>query len=589
MQATILEGVGVTVDWSLVEAARSYAERGWAVFPLHSIKNKRCTCGRANDAEEHSPGKHPRTKNGLLDATTDVDQIQAWWIEWPDANVGIRTGLASHIAVGDVDPRNGGYDNPDLTKLPTETLCVQTGGGGIHLYYALTQSVRTHDLGPGLELKADGGYVVAPPSNHVDGRYTWVDQAVPLAPMPTWAVNGATPQTTGPIIVEPDQKTWVAQKLTEPCPKGTRHRTLIQLAGYFRNITTETVAQAILGEWNDNYCQPTLPTRNVREAIADVYSRYTGVSYQATEEWTSENLLTATFPPLVWIVQGLLPEGLCFLAGRPKRGKSWLALQIAVDVVAGGSRFGETSPGRVLYFALEDTPRRLQARLMQMGATGSPDLIFHNKLPSLDQGGLVRLLELMDRHEPNLVVIDTLSRVMGRKRDQDSTADMTDFLAPLQEQAFARHACILPIEHHRKPSNDPSDMIDDISGSTAKAAVPDGIMGLYRKTGEATAILKVTGRDIQERDLSLTWDALRFQWRIEAGPGLSTIQRQIIEAARILKEATSASIAHQMGVGIRIIQGETQELVSLGLLDQEAIQNERRGRPTFLYRVNRNV
>lgn len=78
----------MTVSAQLVSAALRYAESGFAVIPLHSITEGQCTCGRADCA---SPGKHPRTKSGLKDATTDANQIEQWWSRWPNANLGLST------------------------------------------------------------------------------------------------------------------------------------------------------------------------------------------------------------------------------------------------------------------------------------------------------------------------------------------------------------------------------------------------------------------------------------------------------------------------------------------------------------------
>lgn len=567
-------------DWSLLEAARSYAERGWAIFPVHSIVNGRCTCGKAKC---ESPGKHPRTAHGFQDATTSEDQITAWWIDWPTANIGIRTGQVSKLAVVDIDPRNGGIESAGSIDLP-ETATAQTGGGGFHYFYKISQPLKGHELAKGIDLQADGDYVVAAPSNHVLGSYQWLKDKA-LSDLPSILLNGSTPSAAGGFIVEPDQKTWVAEKLTIPCARGSRHNTLTKLAGYFRNVVPEPVALAILGEWNENFCEPMLDPVECTKTVRDLYRRYPGAINEPMELWTVASLLRSDFPDLTWIVDGLLPEGLVFLAGRPKRGKSWLALQIALDVVSGTNSLGATTSGRVLYVALEDSPRRLQSRLQQMRATGSDDLIFLTELANLDQGGLTRLLELMDTYRPVLVVIDTLARVMGRKRDQDSAGDMTDLLTPLQIVAGQRHCCILLIDHHRKPGTEIVDMIDDIAGSTAKTAVADAILGLYRKSGEQTAELKITGRDVEEKELTLFWDAMRFHWKIQAESVLTSSQLQVIAFLHEVGEATARSIAAGLGVGERTIRDLVLELMTRGTLRRVAVTTSERGKPSFLYRL----
>src|SRR6516225_10610028 len=85
--------------------ANFYISGGLHVLPLHTIQGGRCSCGEPNC---RSPGKHPRTHHGVKDASNDPKQISAWWVQWPDANVGIATGAVSTLVVIDIDPRNGG-------------------------------------------------------------------------------------------------------------------------------------------------------------------------------------------------------------------------------------------------------------------------------------------------------------------------------------------------------------------------------------------------------------------------------------------------------------------------------------------------
>jgi putative DNA primase/helicase len=234
-------------------AALYYARRGWPVLPL-------------------KPGeKVPLTEHGYKDATTDEPTIRTWWTRHPNANVGIVTGSASGLAVLDVDPRNGG--NESLQALISQhgplpvTPTVQTGGG-FHYYFAIPQgvSIRTRKIAPGVELKANGGYVVAPPSLHPSGTpYRWLPAHSPkdlqIAPIPDWLLE--IPQEPPPEA-EDDQVV----------PEGRRHDFLVRLAGKLRaaGFGVEAIEAALIAE-NARRCRPPLPEREVR-AIAKSMDNY---------------------------------------------------------------------------------------------------------------------------------------------------------------------------------------------------------------------------------------------------------------------------------------------------------------------------
>jgi hypothetical protein len=164
---------------ALLEYALRYAGRGWRVFPLHSMRDGRCTCGQ--DCGKNA-GKHPRVKGGFKVATTDARQIEAWWRKWPDANIGIATGAVSGIVVFDIDGATG---RATLQRLVEEhgqmprTAIVKTGRGW-HLYFAMPCPCAPIpcSTGDGLDVRGDGGYVVAPPSRHASGHvYRWCEHA----------------------------------------------------------------------------------------------------------------------------------------------------------------------------------------------------------------------------------------------------------------------------------------------------------------------------------------------------------------------------------------------------------------------------
>lgn len=179
------------VPTSPADAAATYTSLGWPVLPCHGIVEGRCTCG---DGGCTSPGKHPLLRHGLHDASAKASDTALWWRRWPAANVGLRTGPrpdGGELVVIDIDPIHGGDDSfRDLVRalgpLP-QTLAVETGSGGRHLYFAHPSAPIANSsgrLGSGIDVRGHGGYVIAPPSLHQSGRrYRWVP--APIMPLPT--------------------------------------------------------------------------------------------------------------------------------------------------------------------------------------------------------------------------------------------------------------------------------------------------------------------------------------------------------------------------------------------------------------------
>jgi hypothetical protein len=245
-------------------AALAYAARGLHVFPCFEITGDDCACPpnhpSRTGAHCGSPGKHPRTKNGVKDATTDVAQITKWWTQWPTANVAIAAG-ASGLLVVDVDPRNGGDDALHALesrhgRLP-DTPRQLTGGGGVHILLRRPERpyVRgpRHGLGRGVDLKADGGYIIAAPSTHLSGRaYVWELghglEDVPIALPPPWLLTqlddrpvrlvatSAIPVTDGLLGAALDAAGWLGRPLGPGkracrCPREDDHTTGARLNG----------------------------------------------------------------------------------------------------------------------------------------------------------------------------------------------------------------------------------------------------------------------------------------------------------------------------------------------------------------------
>ncbi len=296
--------------------------------------------------------------------------------------------------------------------------------------------------------------------------------------------------------------------------------------------------------------------------------------------WTTADLLTAVFPPPKWSIPGLVPVGLNILAGRPKLGKSWLGLQFAVAVGSGGVALGHiVERGKVLYLALEDNPRRVQDRLRKQQAQPGAAIDFRFEWQPLTGTGTADLLAAIDGHGYTLIVIDTISRALGRA-DQMDQADMNVTLGALQRVAIEREVAILMVDHHRKSgASGAGDVIDDVMGATSKAGVADNALGLYRKRGEKTATLKVSGRDVDDQEMALGWDAQLFCWQLAgdaAGVKSESVQADIIVALNEMGgAATVTRVANWLNRDKGNIYREMQELVVKGEIRRGATKQGR--------------
>jgi hypothetical protein len=281
-----------------LQFALDYAKRGWAVVPLHNPKQGVCSCRKKNCS---SPGKHPRTEHGLKDGSKDAKQIEAWWEKWPDASLGILTGQESGLLVLDVDGEDGKAALQALTAEhggPPKTLCAKTGRTGAdghrkgcHYYFRAPAGVAIRNsagiLGKGLDIRADGGYVVAPPSLHPSGLlYEWLTPEQPLADVPPWLLAklaGAKPAPEAP------------RAQGEVIAEGGRNHALASLAGTMRKrgMTREAIEAALVKQ-NDAICQPPLPASEVRE-IARSVARYEPAAPVRAAEPTPEPV--ASQPP----------------------------------------------------------------------------------------------------------------------------------------------------------------------------------------------------------------------------------------------------------------------------------------------------
>jgi len=240
-------------------AAAAYLARGWSVLPL-----------RRRDKRPLAPWEPLQT------ARPSETDVAHWFQRWPDANVGIVTGEISNLIVLDVDPQHGG--DSSLERLERqfgsvpETVEAATGGGGRHLYFAHPGTLVRNRAGiaQGIDLRGDGGYIVAPPSIHPSGgRYAWRHGRSPaeiaLAAPPRWLLRATGALRRGRALAD-----W-RRLLQEGVAQGQRNSTIASLVGHLLwHGVDAAVAFELLLAWNRMRCRPPLDDGEVAQVVQNI-------------------------------------------------------------------------------------------------------------------------------------------------------------------------------------------------------------------------------------------------------------------------------------------------------------------------------
>lgn len=237
--------------------------------------------------------------------------------------------------------------------------------------------------------------------------------------------------------------------------------------------------------------------------------------------FTAEELGGMRFTPIKYIVPGLIPEGCTILAGRPKLGKSWLVLDVALAVARGSYCLGNTLclQGDVLYLALEDNHRRLQSRLKKVSPPQCSDpwparLKLATSWPRAEEGGLEQIREwARSMPDPRLVVIDVLAQFRSAKEVRDTYYD-ADYQAvkALQQLAGDLHLAVIVVHHVRKGGSE-IDPFEQVSGTMGLTGAADTTIILDRN-GQGCS-LYARGRDIAEYEKAITFAHETCRWTVQ--------------------------------------------------------------------------
>lgn len=626
------------------KAAEFYIALGWPVIPIWPIHNGRCACG---NPDCKSPGKHPIGRlvpNGVKDATCDLAVITAWWNRYSDANIATATGAPSGAFAVDIDPHKGGDDSwADLEAQygRVDTVEQQTGGGGMHYLFQHVPGLGNSSgkLGPGIDTRGDGGYILLPPSSHISGRrYEWEVSSHPgktkLAPIPDWLLDllreSGEAETTVSFDADatavPELSRFNLPELTrvtieQGTPNGSDRSAVDQsvitslvkhgasddeILAIFRHYPIGTMGKfADKGKHAEAYLAHSIG--RARALVAGQPDAATNLS-GSTPQNTSDNgrvmslqaipmadLLAQSFSPLEFLVDELMALGhLVVLAGRPKSGKTWLVLQLAMCIDMGRPFLEQkTRKAKVLYIALEDSKRRVYQRAKMLKwqpeqASIVFDIARFDGADGLPGPGLTQIANEAETYD--LIIIDTLIATLSGQANENDNAQMGAIINRLAQIAHETDTAILLVHHTGKSFSD--DVFNTLRGASAIRGGYDVGLLLERKQDEAEAVLYAESRDVDVENMTLRQAANGVGWeyignsneikKIRAG-------RKVVEAILELDPdgdgVTVKEIAEHRGVSESAIYKQIKGPVADGYIGKIEMPSTEDGKQPDLFYV----
>lgn len=420
----------------LRKAAHQYLEQGWSIIPVGRDKRPLLGSWKQYQSERASH-----------------EQVEAWFAQYPEMNIGIVTGAISGIAVIDVEA--GG----SIENFP-RTLTAKTGGLGKHLFYKHpgTEVKNGTRVAPLTDIRGDGGYVVAPPSISDKGSYEWIDDpvATEMAEYPVKLIEAiknakeAAPQRASGSDIE-------------RVPVGERNDAATRFVGsLFAKLPTSlwTVAGwGALKEWNATQTEEPLPERELRTTFESIRRRAMLARAEMDEDTpvmldplTLTQLYTEEFPPVLWLAEDLIPfGGVTAITGDSNSFKSFLTIALASSVAQGKPFLGHfnVSKGKVLIVDEENHRRFIRKRFEELGMSATDDILFlSQKGIKLDRGNYASALkEVLDKERPALVVLDSLVRF--HSKEENSATEMATVMNEIRKLVGDDRAVVV-VHHHKK-------------------------------------------------------------------------------------------------------------------------------------------
>lgn len=429
------------------------------------------------------------------------------WFKFKRYNLAMVTGQVSRILTLDIDSKKGGLDSIKGKFIPLTWN--DKSPNGLHYHFIWTPTLNGKvtsysDLLPGVDIRGDGGYCVIPPSVGFNGQpYSWVKPPIntPLSYPPSWLVDLLLSRQQKKTIEVGNKQGWIAEALAG-LKEGNRDHTFIRIAGRLWHDGLQ--AQDIFEILRPHAEKSEFSLDELRLKVDQIQKYDRKVGEYIVEEIDKEKSVTLTellsnqVQDVEWQVDKVLPkEGVLIIGGRQGIGKSFLALDLCVELARGGgswlTRFA-VNPGVVLYVDEENgaslLKHRLKAMLKAKGITKIPTelhLCIEHGYKLDNEKSVEKLKKKIEKISPSVVILDSLRRF--HSRNENDSGEMSLLFDTMKKIARTYHCAFVILDHERKPLNDtrfvpdePSS--DDLRGSNDKGAAADAVINLKEKRGE---------------------------------------------------------------------------------------------------------
>jgi putative DNA primase/helicase len=512
----------------LFQYAKAYLALGWQPIPVHYAVGGVCSCHRGKLC--HTPGKHP-VPQLWQKSVFNEDALSIFWGENKDYNIGLVTGQRTNLVALDIDANKHGYESlrdlEDKHGILPDTTTAATGGGGRHYLFQYPAGIVIPTKGnirPGLDVRGEGGQIVAPPSYHDAGhrRYSWMPglnpHAISPVPMPEWLI----------AILESQETLWLGEaQATEDSADvyyGTARNTSLFTLGRRLRVIKDLNADELhtmLHSLNKSKCRPPMDEDEVDRIVTNVLRKEGSQTIVPAAYGGEEPPLVKVLPvesiweedvdkPIPYVIPNLLSEGeICLLASPTEAGKSLLAMSLSVSVAAGLPAWGrgEACPqGRVMYCTEELAGRTIKSRFRKLahGLKADKELLKKNLLIVPQQNlslalarmeNIEALILLAQQFRPTLVILDTFVSYFGAP-EKDAEVSRAWFGAVPIALRTATNCAVIVQHHTRKQSRDDkgqfvhySDLSNDelnneIRGTSDLAGVSERIWFIWKKSEE---------------------------------------------------------------------------------------------------------